>query len=499
MMPLPSMPRRAELSVDRATLAAALGFLALAATVFLLGPARLSLALFVGIGVFAIAARPDWGVTIIVILLLVQYGQRGIERTGQAGLIASLVPPGEGLLTPNNILGLYLASILAFQIYRDGDLSFLRSRQVQLVLAITVVLIGSGILNGVNYDEQAELGLRITGQSPMRALASRALFLVLFVAFVRRPSSFRSLMLVFVALSLFTSFSGSSAALGQGSDVPQAAAYRAGGTSTLIETAGNPNRLAMVATLALVMIWEFTQSELPAGLRWTGAVAALGLIVTVFLTASRGGVVCLFGTGGLLLMQRGHLGRRVIYALLVAVVAGYAISQVVPEAAMERLSTIPGISSNPTGEGEGSIERREYTYVVAYNIWKLSPIIGVGLGNWQYMRFLTDPTRSAGVAHNSYLEAVSEGGLITLGLYLLLFLVTHRQLRELAHRPEILERIREDRMEWVLNALRVSILSFMAFSLSSDLWDLIFFYFLMGLAGALINKYNPPVVREAMA
>ena len=55
-------------------------------------------------------------------------------------------------------------------------------------------------------------------------------------------------------------------------------------------------------------------------------------------------------------------------------------------------------------------------------------MVGVGPGNWSYMRFMIDPLRSAAGAHNSYLAALAEGGVISLALYLVLFYVTMRDL-----------------------------------------------------------------------
>ncbi len=489
-MTRPNIANRVTLSVDRSTLMTLSVLTVIAVTVFTLGPEYLSVGLFLAVGIVAISIRPEWGVATILALLMIQYGQRRFERTGEAGVITTLVPAGEGLMTPNNVLGIYLALLLIFQIYRENDWSFLKNRQIQLVLLIGVVLIASAFLNQVDYDDQAALGLRITGQSPMRALASRALFLLLFVSFIRTPGAFRLVTGIFVVMSLMTAISGSGAALGGGSDVPQAAYYRAGGLGTLIETAGNPNRLAMVATLALVMIWEFTQTELRRGLRWIGAAAALVLVVTVFLTASRGGVIGLGATALMLFMRRRNIGRRVIYGAVMVGLAAMLVSEVLPEAAKERLSTIPGLGDE-SGEGSGSLQRREYTYVVAYDIWSLSPVVGVGLGNWEYMRFLTDPTRSAGVPHNSYLLAVAEGGVVTLALYLALFGITWLQLGRLARRPDVMEQLRRDHMEWVFSATRVCLFSFMLFSLSADLWELIFFYFIIGLGGALVHTYDP--------
>jgi len=65
--------------------------------------------------------------------------------------------------TRDAVLGLFLALLLVYHVYRDGDWSFLRSRQVQLVAAITAVLAFSGFVSGIATDDAVQLGLRLTG------------------------------------------------------------------------------------------------------------------------------------------------------------------------------------------------------------------------------------------------------------------------------------------------------------------------------------------------
>ena len=179
--------RRGEASLERAWIFAALALAAVASLAGVMGPERTVSAVVVIVGIVVVAARPQWGVAVILTFLMVQYGTRRAEREGIAGVINALIPAGEGLFTLNNVLGMYLALVLVYRVYRDGDWSFVHSRQVRLIGLITLVLIVSNQLNGVDYREQAELGLRIKGQDPMRLMVSRGLFLLLFAAFVRAP------------------------------------------------------------------------------------------------------------------------------------------------------------------------------------------------------------------------------------------------------------------------------------------------------------------------
>jgi hypothetical protein len=94
--------------VDRVGILALFLIVAMAAAAGMAGPERLTTLLIVTIGSLVIAARPQWGVAAILVLLMVQYGSRRYEREGVAGQLSGLLPVGSGLFTINNLLGLFL-------------------------------------------------------------------------------------------------------------------------------------------------------------------------------------------------------------------------------------------------------------------------------------------------------------------------------------------------------------------------------------------------------
>jgi O-antigen ligase len=437
-------------------------------------------------------------VAIILTTLMVQYGARRYERGGVGG-ISSLLPEGTGLLTINNVLGLFLVLLLAYRVYRDGDWGFLKNRLVQLMLAITAALAFSAFISGIDPAEQIAAGLVLTtGQDPTRQLFTRALFLILFVFFMKRPTDLRMIVGVFLALAALTAWSGSEAAL-TGAGRLQSGEYRAGGLDVLIQSTKNPNRLALIATLALVYIWEYSHAYTLQ--RWRRAVAMGGvlfMILTVFLTGSRGGLIGLVVTG-LILFARSRGGSgRFLYGVAVVGVGALLIQEMVPEQVMERITNIPGFSRSDDegggGEGGGSTARREYTYGIGIQIWKRAPIVGVGPGNWPYMRFLIDPLHATAVAHNSYLAALAEGGLVSLILYLVLFYTALRDLVRCERSQRILARARAEGLDWVLSGTRICLTTFLIFSLFGDLWDLVFSYLLIGISAVLIQRYRPEPV-----
>lgn len=474
---------------------AAVGLVAMAT-----GPTTLMTAVFGVLAVALIGSRPQWGVAIILTTLMVQYGSRRYERGGVAGL-ADLLPAGSGLFTVNNLLGLFLALLLVYQLYRDGDWSFLRSRQLQLMALITAVFALSAFMSGISADDFADVGLRATvAQDPVRLLVSRGLFLVLFVFFIRQPSDLRLLVGVFVALALMTAWSGAGAAITGGAR-PEVADYRAGGTQVLIQSTQNPNRLALVCTIALVLIWEWAQVHRLRRWRWATMGASLLLVLTVFLSASRGGLIGMSVAGLMLFVRRRARSAGLLYGATALVVGGILISEIVPPEAMERLTNIPGVSRSTAGSeiGAGSVQRRTYTYQLALDLWQRAPIIGVGPGNWPLVRFLNDPLRSAAAPHSSYMQALVEGGLLAFVLYLTLFWLTIRDLRRCEASPEIMARARADGLDWLLTGTRVCLVAFLVFSFFADLWDLVFAYFLLGLAAVLLLRYRPRAAAAAAA
>jgi O-antigen ligase len=384
-----------------------------------------------------------------------------------------------------------------YHVRTTRDWSFLKTRSVQLILAITAVLVFSAFVSGITQADIASVGLVTTlGEDPSRMRISRALFVILFAFFVKNPRDLRGVLFLFIALSVLTAWSGASAAAGgQGmaARAPGSVGYRAGGTQVLLESTANPNRLGMIATLALIYIWEYTETVRSKLFRLAALGVVLLLVVTVFMTASRGGLIGLVFAGVMMFARRSGSGARILYGFIAIAVAGALVQELVPQEALDRITAIPGLSSN-TAEttnslGQSSVDKREYTIGIGLQVWKQSPIIGVGPGNWAYVRYSIDPLRSAGAAHNSFLEMLAEGGIVSLALYLWLFYFTIRNVLRCEWNPEIIARARDDGLEWVLVATRIALLSFMVFSIFADLWDLIFSYFLISVSTVLIQRY----------
>jgi O-antigen ligase len=191
--------------------------------------------------------------------------------------------------------------------------------------------------------------------------------------------------------------------------------------------------------------------------------------------------------------------QRVAFALLMAALAAFLISELVPQETFERLTNIPGITTAADSAGGGSLERRRHTLNIALQIVRDNPVIGIGVGNWEVERFERDPTRSVAVPHNSYLLTWAEGGIFCLAAYLALFWGTVSRLGAISANPTVMARVQRDGLDWVVNALRTCIVSFTVFSLFADLWESIIFYLLIGEAAVLARLYPVRIRRSLMA
>ncbi len=157
------------------------------------------------------------------------------------------------------------------------------------------------------------------------------------------------------------------------------------------------------------------------------------MVLGMLLSYSRGGYL---GLGFGLLMMAVALGRRAagvlgLLAVVAVVVVLLAWAGALPPAIAERLTSITsqlqifdvrGVSPNP--QNFAQIERLVH-WQVAGNMFLYDPWLGVGIGNFNVLfndlRFnIQGWPYSRGQAHNYYLHALAETGIIGLSTYLLL-------------------------------------------------------------------------------
>lgn len=393
---------------------------------------------------------------------------------------------GRGFLTLNNVLGAWLAAVMAYRVFRSGDLSILRNREFQLLVAISVVFLVSRFLHRPDAHTMELVAPLVVGdQDPARIIVNRLLFFLFLIYFIRTPQQVRAVFLLAVSLMVLSGFAAIWWVLsGYGFG-----GYRAR-SGLFLAAAGNPNRLALAATIGIIALWYFMQWQR----RTVVTVLVSGVIavevLAVFMAGSRSGVTGLLLATLILFLEGGLSPQKIVMAALATLVAAMLVVRAAPEESLERISSLPGTEAGASGVGAGSVERRGYTAALAVEIAQQNPLIGVGIGNWEISRYLADPVHNITPPHSAVLMALAEGGIITLLLYVVLLT---RTLRHFLDSATALQAAGHGGwMLWMAKSLRASFIVFLAMSLVGDLWLNILFYWFVGLGATLSRVIFEP-------
>jgi O-antigen ligase len=451
--------------------------LALLAVAVGLGSAQAGAQAFLPIfGVLLLAvilARPEYGVALLLSTFLMAY-PRWIQ--------------GTGYLTLNNVLGGIFAVMLTYEIYRSQDWWFLRVPQVQLLLVIVVLYFLSDTLNAPDPEKVNLLGAGFYFAEGLRIFVNRVAFTLFFITFIRTPRNVRMIYMLALGFMMITALSGVQNVLAGGG----LKGYRAftgatelvAGQVGVIRAAGNPNRLAMFAVLAIGGLWYLMQSIRSLTARVVIVPLLVTLALAVFLTASRSGLVGLVLCTAVIVLDGGFDVRKIFTVILAGLLLAVVAVQFVPERNLERILNLPGTATADVGEGEASLERRQYSWTLAWELFKENPVLGVGMGNWAVVRFIRDPGRSAGSPHNSFLLALVEGGPLVLIGFLLVLWYTWRDIRVADYYVRLPD-FPLAYLTWIVKATKVSLIVFMFFSAVADLFNLVLLFMLIGFAVSL--------------
>ena len=194
------------------------------------------------------------------------------------------------------------------------------------------------------------------------------------------------------------------------------------------------------------------------------------LPVGALTAGSRSGLLQLATLAALIVKdQKGWSAGKRMYCIFCMGVTGLLILAVVPHAYLERATTFDPDTDAP---GQESLQNRIHVIFAALRMIASDPLFGTGIGNFPWV----GPAfyGSSGHTHNSYLWALTAGGVGVFALYLLLFYLTYRMLRQL-------ERSGPQELLWLSKGLRVSLVLFMIFSAFADFWLSDFMYLILGL------------------
>ncbi len=395
-----------------------------------------------------VVVRPEVG----ILLLLTNY------------LFASYPTPirGGGLLTINNVLGVILSVILLAELAQRPDFWFLQTSQVQLFLGIGIVLLFGTFASYWTFPD-----LRVTWgkvrtldqTAPLtRDFVTRLAFVIMAAKFL---TSKRHLKMVVTVMLLCLILVVPSALLGwaegDSADGRAAAAFSMG---------TNSNRLAFLCLMQAAFWFYFgqTQKSQLARLLTYGIIATL--VLTDLLTASRSGFLGLGVLFYLLTRDRGAMkGGRLQVILLAGLMVGMMLT-IVPEENLARIANLnPFVQGRGGNIGTHSTERRVETVGLGWQIFLEYPVFGVGLGNFREVarQVYNDPFYRP--PHNSYIWALSEGGIFCFLLFLLLFWMTLRDIRWIQRSPATPVDLR-----WIAAALEPSFILLLFYSIFADMW-----------------------------
>lgn len=404
---------------------------------------------------------------------------------GIIALIATLLlglPPslaGVGRLTANNLLGLILIGMVAIQLCMTRDFWFVRTTPLLLLVFICAIFITSMVRSWYVYIPVVTLRRDFT-ENTLFLLFSRLAFVVMLVSFLKTR---RHIILILVSLFTITMVVIASMLLNvatQGDEV-EMVAQKTGDfrvTSDISSWGKNPNRLAFMCNISILLLWMFAQIWKAKVIRILAVLTMLMLAGLVLMTVSRSGFLSLGLVFIFLIFQKGISPTLRSGLILAPVFCALVFFWVLPPRASERLLNLSP-DQTERAEGARSTLIRVESVKHAIEVFKSDPLLGVGPGNFRWLHLQLYPYSIAAgrPPHNSYMWAATEGGVAALCGYALLFFCIGREIL-MAHRGFSL-----DHPLWhVTRFLAGYLMIFIFFSAFADFWLEPHLYLLAGLA-----------------
>ena len=456
---------------------------------------------FASVFAAVIISRPEWGVFVLVSTFFMSY---------------PAAFSGSGSLTINNVVGLLLAGVLAVRSLITRRLDVLDSS----ILRMLAVLWFLFFLNRLIADATPPFAsLSALDLTDMRAadFVSKFWFVFFVIAFIRT----RWQVTVFAcALVLFVVITAPNAVYNALSAWKEAAAAMHGMTNIErmraaadfgIQAARNANRLAFVCDLAIAIL---ACAMLRLRYRWLmvlGWSIIAGLVICIFLSASRSGILNLLLLGIYFFSRIGIPMRRFIlgsmavgaFAMLALqlvpssaipmssedvvrrAVATAAARNNIPSAYLDRITNFVMAGRNNNGV-EASTENRLELIQIGLKMFTDHPIMGVGVGNFRWRSIVEYNNPHVSALHNSYVLTLTEGGLTMFGGYMVLFWIIWRTLRDMRRRaaeyPEV-------GLAWLAEATQIMFVIFLIFSGFADCWHEAYLAFIASLIAVLARVY----------
>jgi O-antigen ligase len=415
-----------------------LGFVTLTACLVPVLSSRFSLLFLVAglavVGILLLIGHPHWGILLILSLWFSGFSPAFLDA--------------EFLRIPYLIAAVLLVP-LVLRVAHERHLRALEFQEVRIVAAIGVLFLLSTWWAEFDHPN---LLLPELDRSRLQLIrfGSRFVFLIYFAVFMvdRKRiewTVWTILLLVFVAAATsWTKVFG-----GEGVD-------RAGATFGF---AANSNRLAFVCLFAAAIIWFYRSDGPPGRARRVLWPLLFFFPLTALATGSRGGMLQLLALVAVILRgQRAASAARRVQSLVVIASAAVVLLVTVPQSLLQRTVSYEARRNAP---GSKSLQNRIWQLESATELFVAHPLIGIGPGNYDWMSLAS--SGPGDTAHNSYLLALTEGGVVVFALYLALFAALFRSLRRI-------EREGPEDLRWLGKALRTGLVLFLIASATGDIW-----------------------------
>jgi hypothetical protein len=408
-----------------------------------------------------IVAKPEYGIIIFLASFLL---------TTPAFLI------GSGFFTLNNILGLLFCFLLSVHLFREKNLWFLRTRQIQLMAAIGLVFILSLLFAKKPPVLAAGLPQMDLQKKELWDYFTQFIFVIFLIHFIHNPRSIKIIFLLFISLITVSALSAILFGIGSGDD------YRAA-SSFGINMAKNSNHLAFYGLFAITILWYWRQETNSPFFSLMSLACIGGLIYLILLCASRNAFFNILFLALILLVESGIKPGRIIAAGFLIGLIGMIAVNFIPEQNLHRLTAM---KADPKSKDAGrSLIERVQTLQTGMKMFSDHNIlIGIGPGNFRWMRLLYYDHKKL-ATHNSYLWALLSGGILALVLYLALFWNTWKDLRWMEKQP--IYGLSPPR--WTVKTLRTMLLLFLLFSVFTEAWLQIILFLIVGLTISMKRLY----------
>ena len=403
------IPRPANGRVDGITIALYLTAIALSAgSALAVGRLGAAVLLLVPALIFLIVVfvQPDYGLSFFIIVTVTQVSNVAIKFYGAP----SIAQPLAALLM--------MVILLRIAFLQEKPLSL--GRVAPMVVIYTSALFLS-LFTAVDFKLS---GLTFLG------FFKDALGGVIVVLLIQRPASFRQAVWAMVLAGIFM---GSISVLQTATRTYDNSYFGFGrwesqssGEQSRNRITGpydNPNAysqvMVVIFALALERLWH---EKRPLLRLLAGLAAALSSLAVIF-TYSRGGVITLAATLGVLFL----LNRPRILPVLVTAGIGLILIQFLPADYTRHISTLQDLlpAQNNNQVYDSSFRGRMSENLAAWQMFRDHPIVGVGLGNFEieyqeYSRQIgLDSRRVSRSPSSLYLEILAEQGLVGVLVFIL--------------------------------------------------------------------------------